>query len=88
MCWCCHFCVIQIIDAEAIIVIVYRLCSCTFAAFYLCSNINAVTVENESWDSMVIIVTVLWAKSWQGQEILLCSVITRPALRLTEPPIQ
>lgn len=83
-----HQSMIQIVDAEAIIVIVYRLCSCTFSAFYLCSNINAVTVENESWDSMVTIVTVLWAKSWQGQGILLCSIITRPALRLTEPPIQ
>ena len=27
-------------------------------------------------------------KSWQGQEILLCSIISRPALGLTQPPIQ
>jgi hypothetical protein len=51
------------------IIIVYRLCSCTFAAFYLCSNINAVTVVNESWGSMVTIVTVLWAKG-PGIQIL------------------
>ena len=44
------------------IIIVYRLCICNFAALYLCSNINAVSVVNESWDSTVSIVTVLWAK--------------------------
>jgi hypothetical protein len=44
------------------IIIVYRLCIYIFAALYLGSNINAVTVVNESWDGTVSIVTVLWAK--------------------------